>query len=58
MAHANSWRGVSDPRPWTPPEYDAEVDPDPRLIELEVDVDRLMAALHRWGRHDHECPAR
>ena len=55
MAHANSWRTVSDPRPATPPVYGAEVDPDARILDLEMQVERLLGELAHFGRHLPSC---
>ena len=38
-----------------PTAYDAEADPDPRLLELELDVARLTKERNRYGGHTHEC---
>jgi hypothetical protein len=41
-----------------PPAYDREVDPDPRLLELEILVARLTKERNRFGGHRHECRTR
>ena len=41
-----------------PPEYDRELDPDQRLLELEIEVDRLRAERNYYGRHKHVCRTR
>lgn len=38
-----------------PPAYDREVDPDPRLLELETQVARLSAERDRYGQHSLGC---
>jgi len=38
-----------------PPSYDKEVDPNPRLLELETQVARLTAERNLYGRHVHGC---
>jgi hypothetical protein len=38
-----------------PSVYDSEVDPDPRLLELEILVNRLTKERNYYGGHRHGC---
>jgi hypothetical protein len=42
MPHMNSWMRVTDPRPWTP--SNVEADPTPEIEEINVLTEKLRRA--------------
>lgn len=56
MARITVWSGRETPPSATMPlEYTQEVDPDPRIGELEIQVERLQAVVWYFGKHVYPC---
>ena len=49
---------VNDSHSTYPVEYDREIDPDPRILDLEMRVQRLAVELIEFGGHAYPCHGR
>ena len=48
-------RCLDDSHSTYPSAYDREMDPDPQIVELETEVERLKAERNHYGGHRRDC---